>query len=42
MNGDIICGDCGAPMKEYDLCLNGGVTGEEEVVCPNKWRTVHP
>lgn len=43
MNGDLTCGDCGAPMKEYDLPdRNGNPTGETEIVCPNQYKQTHP
>jgi hypothetical protein len=42
MNGDVTCGDCGAPMKEYDMYDPD--TFEKEgthIVCPNEWRASH-
>lgn len=43
MNGDMICGDCGAPMKEYDLYdRDTKETVGTHVVCPNQWKSNHP
>lgn len=43
MNGELTCGDCGAPMKEYDLYdrETKEVTGSHHV-CPNQWKANHP
>lgn len=43
MNGDIICGECGAPMKEYDLIdQESGEADGTVTVCPKAWREEHP
>lgn len=38
----ILCGDCGARLKEYELYdrETGETTGTHEV-CPNEWRANH-
>jgi len=42
MVGTILCGDCGAPMKEYDLYEPDTFeVVDTHIVCPNQWRQTH-